>query len=152
MAREAPKRKANVLLVAAETENHSADTLPRFAQVLESTNTMRCQVLTGGAKDIPGIEDIEDVDLAVLARGTPGFSGADLANLVNEAALNAARYNQKVVRMHDFEFAKDKVLMGSERRSMIISDAEKRVTAIHEAGHALGVELDADAAAHRRPA
>src|SRR5256885_7064493 len=62
---------------------------------------------------------------------------ADLANLVNEAALNAARYNQKVVRMHDFEFAKDKVLMGSERRSMIISDAEKRVTAIHEAGHAL---------------
>ena len=67
----------------------------------------------------------------------PGFSGADLANLVNEAALNAARYNQKVVRMHDFEFAKDKVLMGSERRSMIISDDEKRVTAIHEAGHAL---------------
>ena len=73
----------------------------------------------------------------MLARGSAGFSGADLANLVNEAALNAARYNQKVVRMHDFEFAKDKVLMGSERRSMIISDAEKRVTAIHEAGHAL---------------
>ena len=73
----------------------------------------------------------------VLARGSAGFSGADLANLVNEAALNAARYNQKVVRMHDFEFAKDKVLMGSERRSMVISDAEKRVTAIHEAGHAL---------------
>jgi len=73
----------------------------------------------------------------VLARGSAGFSGADLANLVNEAALNAARYNQKVVRMHDFEFAKDKVLMGSERRSMIITDAEKRVTAIHEAGHAL---------------
>ena len=66
-----------------------------------------------------------------------GFSGADLANLVNEAALNAARYNQKVVRMHDFEFAKDKVLMGAERRSMIISEDEKRVTAIHEAGHAL---------------
>src|SRR5213075_638019 len=61
----------------------------------------------------------------------------DLANLVNEAALNAARYNQKTVRMYDFEFAKDKVLMGSERRSMIISDDEKRVTAIHEAGHAL---------------
>jgi cell division protease FtsH len=79
----------------------------------------------------------DDVDVAVLARGTAGFSGADLANLVNEAALNAARYNQKVVRMHDFEFAKDKVLMGSERRSMIISDAEKRITAIHEAGHAL---------------
>jgi cell division protease FtsH len=79
----------------------------------------------------------DDVQVPVLARGTAGFSGADLANLVNEAALNAARYNQKVVRMHDFEFAKDKVLMGSERRSMIISDAEKRVTAIHEAGHAL---------------
>jgi cell division protease FtsH len=79
----------------------------------------------------------DDVDVAVLARGTSGFSGADLANLVNEAALNAARYNQKVVRMLDFEFAKDKVLMGAERRSMIISEAEKRVTAIHEAGHAL---------------
>ena len=79
----------------------------------------------------------DDVEISTLARGTAGFSGADLANLVNEAALNAARYNQKVVRMHDFEFAKDKVLMGSERRSMIISDAEKRVTAVHEAGHAL---------------
>ena len=73
----------------------------------------------------------------MLARGTSGFSGADLANLVNEAALNAARYNRKTVRMIDFEFAKDKVLMGSERRSMIISDAEKKITAVHEAGHAL---------------
>jgi cell division protease FtsH len=73
----------------------------------------------------------------VLARGSSGFSGADLANLVNEAALNAARYNQKVVRMLDFEFAKDKVMMGSERRSMIINDEEKKVTAVHEAGHAL---------------
>jgi cell division protease FtsH len=79
----------------------------------------------------------DDVDVAVLARGTSGFSGADLANLVNEAALNAARYNQKAVRMSDFEFAKDKVLMGAERRSMIISEDEKRVTAVHEAGHAL---------------
>jgi cell division protease FtsH len=79
----------------------------------------------------------DDVDVSVLARGTSGFCGADLANLVNEAALNAARYNQKTVRMLDFEFAKDKVLMGTERRSMIISDHEKRVTAIHEAGHAL---------------
>jgi len=79
----------------------------------------------------------DDVEVSTLARGTAGFSGADLANLVNEAALNAARYNQKVVRMYDFEFAKDKVLMGAERRSMIISDDEKRVTAIHEAGHAL---------------
>ncbi len=79
----------------------------------------------------------DDVDVHVLARGTSGFSGADLANLVNEAALNAARYNQKVVGMPHFEFAKDKVLMGSERRSMIINDEEKQVTAVHEAGHAL---------------
>jgi cell division protease FtsH len=79
----------------------------------------------------------DDVDVPVLARGTAGFSGADIANLVNEAALNAARYNRKTVRMIDFEFAKDKVLMGSERRSMIISDAEKKITAVHEAGHAL---------------
>jgi cell division protease FtsH len=79
----------------------------------------------------------DDVNVAVLARGTSGFSGADIANLVNEAALYAARLNQKTVRMIDFEFAKDKVLMGSERRSMMISDAEKRITAIHEAGHAL---------------
>ena len=71
------------------------------------------------------------------ARSSAHFSGADLANLVNEAALNAARYNQKTVQMQDFEFAKDKVLMGSERRSMIISEEEKMVTAIHEAGHAL---------------
>ncbi len=79
----------------------------------------------------------DDVNIHVLARGSSGFSGADLANLVNEAALNAARYNQKVVRMVDFEFAKDKVMMGSERRSMIINDEEKKVTAVHEAGHAL---------------
>ena len=79
----------------------------------------------------------DDVNISVIARGTSGFCGADLANLVNEAALNAARYNQKVVRMADFEHAKDKVLMGSERRSMVITEDEKRVTAIHEAGHAL---------------
>jgi cell division protease FtsH len=79
----------------------------------------------------------EDVDLTILARATPGFSGADLANLVNEAALAAARLNQKFVSMHDFESAKDKVLMGAERRSMIITDEEKKVTAFHEAGHAL---------------
>ena len=79
----------------------------------------------------------DDVDVAVLARGSSGFSGADLANLVNEAALAAARVNQKVVRMLDFESAKDKVLMGAERRSMIISEDEKHVTAVHEAGHAL---------------
>ncbi|HEV8676819.1 MAG TPA: ATP-dependent zinc metalloprotease FtsH [Methylomirabilota bacterium] len=77
------------------------------------------------------------VDLKVLARGTPGFSGADLANLVNEAALLAARLGKKLVEMIDFENAKDKVLMGVERRSMIISDEEKRTIAYHEAGHAL---------------
>ena len=74
---------------------------------------------------------------SVLARGTSGLSGADLASLVNEAALHAARSNQTLVRMSDFEFAKDKVLMGAERRSMVISDEEKQVTAVHEAGHAL---------------
>ena len=79
----------------------------------------------------------DDVDLSVLARGTPGLAGADLANLVNEAALNAARQNRKVVMMIDFELAKDKILMGAERKSMILSDAEKRNTAYHEAGHAL---------------
>ncbi len=79
----------------------------------------------------------EGVDVNVIARGTPGFTGADLANLVNEAALIAARRDQKVVRLMDLEFAKDKVMMGPERRSMVISDKEKRLTAIHEAGHAL---------------
>jgi cell division protease FtsH len=79
----------------------------------------------------------DDVDLSILARGTPGFSGADLANMVNEAALNAARQNRKAVYMYDFELAKDKVLMGAERKSMLLSDHEKKVTAYHEAGHAL---------------
>jgi len=77
------------------------------------------------------------VDLLSIAKGTPGFSGADIENLVNEAALYAARRNQEKVATADFEFAKDKVLMGSERRSMVISDKEKRTTAVHEAGHAL---------------
>jgi cell division protease FtsH len=83
----------------------------------------------------------DNVDLSVLARGTPGLAGADLANLVNEAALNAARQNRKVVMMIDFELAKDKILMGAERKSMILSDAEKRNTAYHEAGHALAAAL-----------
>ncbi|HZY32022.1 MAG TPA: ATP-dependent zinc metalloprotease FtsH, partial [Candidatus Methylomirabilis sp.] len=78
-----------------------------------------------------------DVDLTVLARGTPGFSGADLANLVNEAALLAARQNKKTVCMTDFENAKDKVLMGVERKSIVISEEERKVTAYHEAGHTL---------------
>ena len=82
-----------------------------------------------------------DVNLDVIARGTPGFSGAALENLVNEAALQAARRNQDNVTMKDFESAKDKVLMGKERRSLILSDEEKRITAYHEAGHALVAKL-----------
>ncbi len=78
-----------------------------------------------------------DVDLKVIARGTPGFSGADLANLVNEAALLAARRDKKVVTMREFEEAKDKVMMGAERKSMVMSDEEKKMTAYHEAGHAV---------------
>jgi cell division protease FtsH len=78
-----------------------------------------------------------DVEPRVLARGTPGFSGADLANLVNEAALRAARVGKRLVTMSDFEYAKDKVLMGTERRSMAMTDEEKKLTAYHEAGHAL---------------
>jgi cell division protease FtsH len=79
----------------------------------------------------------EDVDGKVIARGTPGFSGADIENLVNEAALHAARLGKEKVSMMDFEYAKDKVMMGAERKSMVISEEEKRITAYHEAGHAL---------------
>ena len=79
----------------------------------------------------------EDVEIFVIARGTPGFTGADLANLVNEAALNAARFNKKAVSMYDFEWAKDKVLMGAERKSAVMSEEEKKTTAYHEAGHTI---------------
>ncbi len=79
----------------------------------------------------------DDVDPAVIARGTPGFSGADLANLVNEAALFAARANKRLVGMEEFEKAKDKIMMGAERKSMVMSDEEKKLTAYHEAGHAI---------------
>ena len=83
-----------------------------------------------------------DVDLRIIARGTPGFSGADLANLVNEAALLAARIGRRFVTMDDFEFAKDKVMMGTERRSMVLTDEQKEMTAYHEAGHAIvGIKL-----------
>jgi len=86
----------------------------------------------------------DGVDIGQLARGTPGFSGADLENLVNEAALLAARKNKDKVDMQDFELSKDKVLMGAERRSMILSDEERRTTAYHEAGHALVAKLIPD--------
>ena len=83
----------------------------------------------------------ENVDLSVISRGTPGFCGADIANLVNEAALLAARHGKTKVGMHDFEQAKDKVLMGSERKSMIISPEERKITAYHESGHTLVAKL-----------
>ena len=83
-----------------------------------------------------------DVDLRIIARGTPGFSGADLANLVNEAALHAARVGRRFVTMDEFEYAKDKVMMGAERRSMVLTASQKEKTAYHEAGHAIvGIEL-----------
>ncbi len=91
-------------------------------------------ILKVHTRDIPLASD---VDLVVLARSTPGFSGADLANMVNEAALRGARFNKMKVDMADFEFAKDKVMMGSERRSLVMSEEEKSLTAYHEAGHAL---------------
>ena len=94
----------------------------------------REQILSVHMKKVPLAPD---VDARVIARGTPGFSGADLANLVNEAALRAARVGKRLVTMIDFEYAKDKVLMGTERRSMAMTDEEKKLTAYHEAGHAL---------------
>jgi cell division protease FtsH len=94
----------------------------------------REEVLRVHSKKVPLSED---VNLGILARGTPGFSGADLANMVNEAALTAARFNRKAVHMYDFEIAKDKVLMGAERKSMLLSEDDKRDTAYHEAGHVL---------------
>jgi cell division protease FtsH len=98
----------------------------------------REQILTVHAQKVPLTPE---VDLAVIARGTPGFSGADLANLVNEAALLAARNNKASVDPQDFDAAKDKVLMGAERRSMVISDEEKKSTAYHEAGHTLVAKM-----------
>jgi cell division protease FtsH len=98
----------------------------------------REQILTVHAKKVPLTPE---VDLGVIARGTPGFSGADLANLVNEAALLAARNDKTSVDMQDFDAAKDKVLMGAERRSMVISDEEKKSTAYHEAGHTLVAKM-----------
>jgi cell division protease FtsH len=105
-----------------------------------------------GLPDIRGREQIlkvhmrkvpigNDVDASVLARGTPGFSGADLANLVNEAALFAARRNKRVVDMQDFEDAKDKIYMGPERKSAVIREEERRATAYHESGHAVVAKL-----------
>jgi len=98
----------------------------------------RAEILKVHTKKVPIATNVE---LEKIARGTPGFSGADLENLVNEAALWAARLNKKEVEVIDFEMAKDKVLMGAERKSLILSDEEKRTTAYHEAGHALIAKL-----------
>lgn len=94
----------------------------------------REQILNVHMRKVPCDKDVES---SIIARGTPGFSGADLANLINEAALFAARANQKTVTMADLEKAKDKLLMGTERRSLVMSEEEKKLTAVHEAGHAL---------------
>ncbi|MEQ8495237.1 MAG: ATP-dependent metalloprotease, partial [Gammaproteobacteria bacterium] len=94
----------------------------------------REQILKVHMRKVPVADDVRP---AILARGTPGFSGADLANLVNEAALFAARVNKRLVDMEEFEKAKDKIMMGAERRSMVMSDKEKKLTAYHEAGHAI---------------
>jgi cell division protease FtsH len=106
----------------------------------------RTGILAVHTRKVPLAQNPGGVDLEVIARGTPGFSGADLEFLVNEAALIAARRDKDKVEMEDFEEAKDKVLMGAERRSMIISDKEKRTTAVHEAGHALVARFAGDEA------
>ncbi|QQS17044.1 MAG: ATP-dependent zinc metalloprotease FtsH [Neisseriales bacterium] len=98
----------------------------------------REQILKVHMRKVPAAKDVE---AAILARGTPGFSGADLANLVNEAALSAARRSKTLVEQSDFEFAKDKIMMGAERRSMVMSEDEKRNTAYHEAGHTVVAKL-----------
>ncbi len=98
----------------------------------------RQHIITVHAKKTPLADDVK---IDVLAKGTPGFSGADLENLVNEAALQAAKKNKESLNMQDFEYAKDKILMGRERRSLILSDDEKKITAYHEAGHALVAKL-----------
>jgi cell division protease FtsH len=134
-----------VILIAATNRPDVLD--PGALRPAASTAASWCRART--CADAKGILQVhtrkiplaEDVDISVLARATPGFSGADLANLVNEAALLAARRNQKFVTMADFESSKDKVLMGAERKSMIITDEEKRLTAFHEAGHALVAAL-----------
>ena len=107
----------------------------------------REQILRVHSRKVP---TSDDVDVAVIARSTPGFSGADFANIVNEAALFAARSNKRVVDMEDFEKAKDKVIMGAERRSIVMSEEEKKLTAYHEAGHAIvGLSLPSHDPVHK---
>src|SRR5690606_26654145 len=98
----------------------------------------REQILKVHMRKVPAAED---VDMNIIARGTPGFSGADLANLVNEAALFAARANKRLVDMEDFEKAKDKIIMGAERRSIVMPEKERLNTAYHESGHAVVAKM-----------
>ena len=135
-----------VILIAATNRPDVLDPLccsgrdASIAQVVVNRPDLRgrSEILKVHTKKVPIATNVE---LEKIARGTPGFSGADLENLVNEAALWAARQNKKEVEVIDFEMAKDKVLMGAERKSMILSDEEKRTTAYHEAGHALMAKL-----------
>ncbi|OYU40606.1 MAG: cell division protein FtsH [Pseudorhodobacter sp. PARRP1] len=135
-----------VIIVAATNRRDVLDPAllrpGRFDRQIHVTNPDirgREKILSVHARKVPSGPD---VDLRVIARGTPGFSGADLANLVNEAALLAARVGRRFVTMTDFENAKDKVMMGPERRSMVMSDEDKEMTAYHEAGHAIvGMKL-----------
>ncbi len=131
----------NVILIAATNRPDVLDPAllrpGRFDRQVVVTNPDikgREEILKVHARKVPLAKD---VDLSVIARGTPGFSGADLANLVNEAALFAARYNKRKVTASDFDNAKDKVLMGNERKSMAMDEEEKKLTAYHEAGHAI---------------
>ncbi|MBQ7632703.1 MAG: ATP-dependent zinc metalloprotease FtsH [Alphaproteobacteria bacterium] len=131
----------NVILIAATNRPDVLDPAllrpGRFDRQVVVTNPDikgREEILKVHARKVPLAKD---VDLSVIARGTPGFSGADLANLVNEAALLAARYNKRKVTASDFDNAKDKVLMGNERKSMAMDEEEKKLTAYHEAGHAI---------------
>ena len=98
----------------------------------------REEILKVHSKNVPLDSDVE---LNTVARSTPGFSGADLENLINEAAIRAARESHTKISMNDIEFAKDKVIMGSERKSLVINEHERKVTAYHEAGHALVAKL-----------
>src|SRR6184192_1775685 len=137
--------KAGVILIAATNRPDILDPallrpgrFDRQITVNRPDVRGRTEILKVHTKKVPLSKD---VDLEIISRGTPGFSGADLENLVNEAALLAARLNKTTVELKDFEFAKDKVLMGVERKSMVLTDQEKRTTAYHEAGHALMARL-----------
>ncbi len=135
------EEKQNVILIAATNRPDVLDPallrpgrFDRQVTVVNPDIKGREEILEVHIKKVPLAKDVK---LSVIARGTPGFSGADLANLVNEAALLAARKNKHKVTQQDFDDAKDKVLMGSERKSMVMDDAEKSLTAYHEAGHAI---------------